>query len=381
MSTKSLGALAAVALAPFAAAQTSIPAVVVTVENAQPGRGALLTPPWMGIHDGAFDTYDEGSAASGGIEAIAEDGNAGPLSMMFASHAASAPQVVGLPGPSGPLSPGQRTSTTVLVDPMVDRYFSYVSMIIPSNDFFIANGNPMAHPLFDVAGNFIGAPFVVSGDETHDAGTEVNDELFPHVAFLGQAAPNTGQTEGGVVTSPASGFAAPGTLTPPDGVLNLPIFGNMAIQGSSDRVARFHFRYVDLGADVRYRAELSPSAEVQADEVVSPAEGLAWAISIDGDRLGLRLDTQGLSGPIQAAHLHLGPEGSNGPVVANLGTGLAPGGENARIVLRMQDLTGPLAGQSFVDFLREVAAGNVYVNVHTMQYPGGELRGQLRLMN
>ncbi|MEO1696437.1 MAG: spondin domain-containing protein [Planctomycetota bacterium] len=382
---RTLAASAAMAtLSAVSLAQTSIPAVVVTVTNAQPARGMLLTPPWVGIHDGTFDTYDGGQPASvplGGneIEAVAEDGNNGPLTATFASRLPNAPQVMGLAGPTGPLSPGQSARTTLLVDPTLYRYFSYASMIIPSNDFFIANGSPLAHPLFDATGAFVGRPFVVSGDETNDAGTEVNDEIATNVAFLAQSAPDTGTAEGGVVQTPAPGFAAGGALAYPDGILNYPVFGLGDFNDADDRIARFDFRFVDLGGEVRLAAELLPTNEVQPDEVSSAGFGSALAVGINGDQLGIRIDTEGLSGPITMAHLHLGAAGTNGPVVVNLTPSIFPDGRRLRTFVLEPDLMGPLGGESFVELLREIAAGNVYVNVHTAAFPAGEVRGQLEL--
>ena len=43
------------------------------------------------------------------------------------------------------------------------------------------------------------------------------------------------------------------------------------------------------------------------------------------------------------------------------------------------DLVGPLAGSELLALLNEIAAGNVYVNLHTADFPAGELRGQLAL--
>ena len=49
-----------------------------------------------------------------------------------------------IPGPNGPLAPGEITSTSFELgstDP-ANAYFSHVSMLLPSNDFRYANGNP-----------------------------------------------------------------------------------------------------------------------------------------------------------------------------------------------------------------------------------------------
>ena len=47
-------------------------------------------------------------------------------------------------------------------------------------------------------------------------------------------------------------------------------------------------------------------------------------------------------------------------------------------VLTSSDLVGPLAGRTIADLVREFRNGNAYVNVHTIQNPNGEIRGQVR---
>jgi hypothetical protein len=38
---------------------------------------------------------------------------------------------------------------------------------------------------------------------------------------------------------------------------------------------------------------------------------------------------------------------------------------------------GPLAGGSLDDLVHLIRTGQAYVNVHTEQYPAGEIRGQI----
>ncbi|MGH2603614.1 MAG: CHRD domain-containing protein [Dehalococcoidia bacterium] len=38
---------------------------------------------------------------------------------------------------------------------------------------------------------------------------------------------------------------------------------------------------------------------------------------------------------------------------------------------------GSLAGQPLSALIAQIQSGNAYVNVHTTQFPGGEIRGQL----
>ena len=368
---------------PAAAMAQSNPSVVVTVENVQPSRGLFLTPIWLGLHDGTFDSYDGGAAANvplGGneIEALAEDGNNGPITETFDLLTGGGPQSPGLAGPGGPLAPGDSASVTLNVDPSNDRYFSYASMLIPSNDFFVANGNPLAHMIFNDNGNFVGEPFIVSGEEANDAGTEVNDEIATNVAFLAQAAPNTGETENGVVVAPAPEFAAPGSLAFPNGVLNHPVFAFGDFNDPDDRILKVSFRFVDLGANVvRLRAPLSPEQEVQPDIVESGASGFANLFARDGNRVRIAVRFQGLTGPLTAAHLHLGQAGTNGAVVVDMGAGI--GNSTVIFVARASDLVGPLQDQGIGALLNELAAGNIYVNLHTAEFPAGELRGQVAL--
>ena len=192
----SLGAVTTMATAASAAT------LKVTIENLAPTNGGFLTPVWGGVHDGTFDLYDRDVSLDGfpGLESLVEDGDTAQLTDAFAADSPDGVQATLVSDGPPPLEPGELTSFILDVDPASNQYFSYASMVIPSNDAFIANGNPLAHEIFDDAGNFLGADFVVLGSEVLDGGTEVNDELPFSTAFLGQATPDTGTDEGGVVT-------------------------------------------------------------------------------------------------------------------------------------------------------------------------------------
>lgn len=84
---------------------------------------------------------------------------------------------------------------------------------------------------------------------------------------------------------------------------------------------------------------------------------------------------------VVVAHLHLGAKGTNGPVVAFL---FGPITNPVSIecatftgMITQEDLVGPLAGQTLDALVNEIIAGNIYINVHTVQHPNGEIRGQL----
>ena len=149
----------------------------VTIRNTSPSGGVLFTPVWVGFHDGSFDTYDLGATTSASLELLAELGDTSMVSADFAASSSGIDATIAGPGP-GPFAPGGSASMTFdLMDDGSNRFFSYASMVLPSSDYFVANGDPMAIDLSDLLSGvtdsitiIIGAP----GDVT-DAGTEVND--------------------------------------------------------------------------------------------------------------------------------------------------------------------------------------------------------------
>ena len=198
------------AIAPIAEAVL----LTVRVENRAASDGTFLTPMWVGFHDASFDLYDMGAPASAGLEQIAEDGDPTTLNGEFSAAQPSGTQgLITGPGPmlgddAGEppvIDPGEITSLAIDVDGSINRYFSYASMVIPSNDAFIANGDPAAHEIFDAAGNFLGpVSILVPGSSVLDAGTEDNTEM--DAAFINQGGPNTGDTTVGGVVGLHSGF-------------------------------------------------------------------------------------------------------------------------------------------------------------------------------
>ena len=207
------GAAALVFCGLMVATSTQAQEIRVTITNLAPADGGnLLTPFWVGFHNGDFDAYETNMAATPGLERLAEDGNTAPLSEEFVGSGAGA-QDATLASPDGPLAPGaQATMTFVLEDgAAANRFLSCVSMFIPSNDAFVGNDDPTAHPIFDADDNFIGVDFVIVGSEVRDAGTEVNDEVPGNTAALEQSAPDTGETEGETIMT-HDGFAEGGNI-------------------------------------------------------------------------------------------------------------------------------------------------------------------------
>lgn len=343
--------------------------VTVTVTNLAPEDGTFQTPVWVGLHGGSFDLYDRGEPVSAGLERLAEDGATSGTSAEFDANADG--QDATLFGPNGPIAPGEQATRTFLVQPREGEadYLSFASMVIPSNDAFIANGDPLAHRLFDERGRFIGEDFVVTGADVLDAGTEVNDESPTNTAFFGQAAPNTGEIEGEGVEL-HRGFDPIGS----GGILDSERFAgaDFTADGYEALQVQVSAERVDFRASSRLRGGNEvPRVNTRAvgSVVLRPTAGGG----IDYSIRAVRIDN------VVAAHLHYGARGENGPVVAGL---LAePAGDGFRLRLSgtvtEDELVGPLEGMSTADLWRAIDEGLIYVNIHTTDFPGGELRSNL----
>lgn len=203
---------AAVMATPFAAQAVTLE---ITFTNTGGVGGPTLTPVFTAVHDGSFDAFDAGSAASAAVETIAEEGDPSGLIADLGSNGTSgvifAPQ--GFAG--APLvEPGESSSIRLDVDGSVDRFLSYMSMILPSNDQFIGNDDAMAYELFDASGTFLGPQtFEVTGLNAYDAGTELN---IGHGAPFQGAFTDPAQDEGGVIGT-ATGIDIFAGITLPNG--------------------------------------------------------------------------------------------------------------------------------------------------------------------
>ncbi|MGB3511712.1 MAG: spondin domain-containing protein [Microcoleaceae cyanobacterium] len=185
--------------------------VTVFVENLAPEDGVVLSPMWVGFHNGTFDIFNPGEEAEEFLERLAEDATIDSsedfpvtIGTAFADFVESGLGTTqGTIAVPGQIFPGELAVERFVLPPetleTTSRYFSYGSMILPSNDAFVANGNPLAFEVYDENGDFEGGEFIVAGSNVWDAGTEVNDEIPENTAFFGQEEPDTGDDENGVV--------------------------------------------------------------------------------------------------------------------------------------------------------------------------------------
>ncbi len=161
--------IAASMLALVSASSQAAPLQVsVTIENRAAANSVSFAPLHLGFNNGTFDAFNEGATPAAGIISVAEGGAGNIWQSDFA--AADPGAVRGTIG--APLFPGQSRTASYLVDPSVNPFFTFASMVIPSNDFFIGNDDANEYRLFDSAGNLLINSINVKANEIWNAGSE-----------------------------------------------------------------------------------------------------------------------------------------------------------------------------------------------------------------
>ena len=136
---------------------------------------------------------------------------------------------------------------------------------------------------------------------------------------------------------------------------------------------------VSAGAQpLNFRAHLSGGEEVPP--VDTNARGQAtFKLTGAGDVLSYKLIVSNIEG-VFAAHIHCAPAGLNGPVGVTLFSG-GPGDVDG--ILSQGTITSPNSGNAcgwatLADVVAAIESDGAYVNVHTLDNPPGEIRGQIR---
>jgi hypothetical protein len=109
------------------------------------------------------------------------------------------------------------------------------------------------------------------------------------------------------------------------------------------------------------KVNLSGAEEVPPVTVPGTGSG-SFRVAEDGAISG-SVTTKDVQGTM--AHIHRGAKGANGPVIVPLD-------KNG------DTYTVPAGRKLTPEQMNDLKAGNLYVNVHTNRYKGGEVRGQLQ---
>ena len=182
--------LVAVGLTGRAQAQTPFHITLENLTNPAPDSGQPFSPPVFVTHDGTLSLFEVGTAASFGLQQVAEEGDNGPLLADLNTQLGTGVLDI-VVATAGPLLPGQSVSFTINAD-AARPFLSAVWMLGRTNDGFSGF----------VSRNLLTNPGTFTLD-SYDAGTEVNNESALFLPSLGGI---LNDPEGGVVTTPHPGI-------------------------------------------------------------------------------------------------------------------------------------------------------------------------------
>lgn len=121
-------------------------------------------------------------------------------------------------------------------------------------------------------------------------------------------------------------------------------------------------------AQQRFVANLSAAQEVPANSSTGTAV-CTLVLNATQTQMTINCTYSGVSTPVQASHIHnAGPVGVNGPVKFNFNF---TGGTSGTI--------GPLTFDITAQDVADLKAKKWYFNIHTTNFPGGEIRGQAKI--
>jgi hypothetical protein len=126
------------------------------------------------------------------------------------------------------------------------------------------------------------------------------------------------------------------------------------------------------------------SSYLEVPAISTGAKG-RFEAKIDGSTISYKLEYSGLSSAAQVAHIHFGQRNVNGGVSAFLcgggGKPACPASGAVTGTIVAADVIGlPAQGigaGEIGELIAAIRAGRAYANVHTTNFPGGELRGQI----
>ncbi len=150
-------------------------------------KGQPLTPAAIVIHDGSFQLFNLGDAATKGLYELAEDGKVDQLKSEVAAKNFRFEMIGGL------TLPGQ--SSTLTLDANPKEKISLASMLARTNDAFASSLTPLS--LYLKKGQSYSRLLGV-----FDAGSESNNELEAFIPAFGNAGVRTEDSEGFVSFHP-----------------------------------------------------------------------------------------------------------------------------------------------------------------------------------
>jgi len=144
---------------------------------------------------------------------------------------------------------------------------------------------------------------------------------------------------------------------------------NLIVMSTNNAIASYSIEPL-LGTD--FEAVLSGLNVIQPANSTGSGN-VTVTLSQSGDSIFVQGSFSNLVGDHTASHIHVGFADENGGVVYPLTATVDA--DNKGGTFEIQNNTFPIGG----DTLAQLQGGQLYVNVHTTEYPAGEIRGQILL--
>jgi hypothetical protein len=125
----------------------------------------------------------------------------------------------------------------------------------------------------------------------------------------------------------------------------------------------------------KFEFNLTGSEEVPPVQTNSTGTAEISAYTVAGDTITYRVNAMNMK-DVTAGHIHLGKPGENGPIVFTMFKYDPPKNEVSESgTITADKLEGPMKGKSVSDLALAGSNGSLYMNIHTVKYPNGEIRG------
>ena len=136
---------------------------------------------------------------------------------------------------------------------------------------------------------------------------------------------------------------------------------------------------INIGSNFAFAQQVQKFAAVLTPrEVVPPVDSPATGLiefTVSGEKIQYTINASGIHEPT-TAHIHLGSKGTNGLDLATLFDN--PESFSNNEVTETGELTKESGLFEYVtDLTTPMTDGDLYVDIHTIQKPEGELRGQI----
>jgi hypothetical protein len=136
-----------------------------------------------------------------------------------------------------------------------------------------------------------------------------------------------------------------------------------------------HVGLVLAQGPAKFGFNLTGSEEVPPVETDAIGMADISAYSVAGDSITYSVNATNIE-DVTAGHVHFGKEGENGPVVFTMFEYDPPRDEVLESgTITADRLEGPMEGKRVSDLAFAGANGSLYMNIHTVENPNGEIRG------